>query len=41
MNITFGLFPPLPGKVPKKDRGRFFAQRALEALAGWKKEIKF
>ena len=41
MNITFGLFPPLPGKVPKKDRGRFFAQRALEALAGWKGEMGF
>jgi methylenetetrahydrofolate--tRNA-(uracil-5-)-methyltransferase len=41
MNITFGLFPPLPEKVPKKDRGRSFAQRALEALAGWKGEMGF
>jgi NAD(FAD)-utilizing enzyme possibly involved in translation len=41
MNINFGLFPPLPEKVPKKDRGRSFAQRALEALAGWKGEMGF
>jgi methylenetetrahydrofolate--tRNA-(uracil-5-)-methyltransferase len=41
MNITFGLFPPLSEKVPKKDRGRSFAQRSLEALAGWKGEMGF
>ena len=36
MNINFGLLPPLPGKVSKKDRGRHYAQRALEALKEWK-----
>ncbi len=36
MNITFGLFPLLPERVPRKDRGRHYAQRALEALREWK-----
>jgi methylenetetrahydrofolate--tRNA-(uracil-5-)-methyltransferase len=39
MNINFGLLPPLPGKVSKKDRGRHYAQRALEALKEWKKNF--
>ncbi|HNT56263.1 MAG TPA: hypothetical protein PKL99_00130, partial [Syntrophales bacterium] len=36
MNINFGLFPPLPGKVPKRLRGRSYADRALADLAAWK-----
>lgn len=36
MNVNFGLFPPLPGKVPKRDRGRHYAQRSLKALKNWK-----
>jgi methylenetetrahydrofolate--tRNA-(uracil-5-)-methyltransferase len=39
MNINFGLFPALPQKVPKKDRGQQYAQRALKALSEWKEEI--
>lgn len=35
MNVNFGLFPPLPGRVPKKGRGAAYAQRALEALEAW------
>lgn len=26
MNVTFGLFPPLPGRIPKKDRGALYAK---------------
>jgi methylenetetrahydrofolate--tRNA-(uracil-5-)-methyltransferase len=39
MNITFGLFPPLPGRIRKKERGLYYARRALEALASWQKRI--
>ncbi len=39
MNVTFGLFPPLPGRVRKKDRGTQYASRSLAALAAWQKEI--
>jgi len=35
MNVNFGLFPPLPGRTPKKLRGAAYAARALEALADW------
>jgi methylenetetrahydrofolate--tRNA-(uracil-5-)-methyltransferase len=39
MNVTFGLFPPLPGRIRKKDRGIQYASRSLEALASWQKRI--
>jgi len=39
MNINFGLFPALEKKVPRKDRGRAYAERALEALGRWKDDI--
>ncbi|MEW5949472.1 MAG: methylenetetrahydrofolate--tRNA-(uracil(54)-C(5))-methyltransferase (FADH(2)-oxidizing) TrmFO [Thermodesulfobacteriota bacterium] len=32
MNVNFGLFPPPAHKVPRRERGRFYAQRALTAL---------
>jgi methylenetetrahydrofolate--tRNA-(uracil-5-)-methyltransferase len=35
MNVNFGLFPPLAGRVPKKLRGEAYAARALAALAEW------
>jgi methylenetetrahydrofolate--tRNA-(uracil-5-)-methyltransferase len=35
MNINFGLFPPWEGRVPKKQRGTLYAQRALEDLKNW------
>jgi methylenetetrahydrofolate--tRNA-(uracil-5-)-methyltransferase len=35
MNVNFGLFPPLEGRIPKKLRGAAYAERALEALAAW------
>ncbi len=35
MNVNFGLFPPLSGRVPKKARKARFARRALAALEEW------
>lgn len=35
MNVNFGLFDPLPGRVPKKLRGSRYADRALKDLAYW------
>ena len=35
MNVNFGLFPPLEGKIPKKQRGVLMAQRALNDLKKW------
>jgi len=34
-NVTFGLFPPLPGRVPKPGRREAHAARARAALSGW------
>ncbi len=34
-NVTFGLFPPLEGKVHKKERKRAMAERALSSLDSW------
>ena len=39
MNVTFGLFPSLPGRIRKKDRGIQYARRSLEALASWQNRI--
>ncbi|MBM4301369.1 MAG: methylenetetrahydrofolate--tRNA-(uracil(54)-C(5))-methyltransferase (FADH(2)-oxidizing) TrmFO [Deltaproteobacteria bacterium] len=35
MNVNFGLFPPLLGRIPKKLRGAAYAERALQALEEW------
>ncbi len=35
MNVNFGLFSPLPGRIPKKLRGAAYADRALQALEEW------
>ena len=35
MNVNFGLFTPLPGRIPKKLRGAAYAERALLALEEW------
>ncbi|MGA9756518.1 MAG: methylenetetrahydrofolate--tRNA-(uracil(54)-C(5))-methyltransferase (FADH(2)-oxidizing) TrmFO [Desulfobaccales bacterium] len=37
MNVNFGLFSPLEGRIPKKLRGAAYAERALRALDGWLK----
>ncbi|MDY0302089.1 MAG: FAD-dependent oxidoreductase, partial [Trichlorobacter sp.] len=39
MNINYGLFPPLPGRVKKKERKQLLAERALQELDGWWHEI--
>jgi methylenetetrahydrofolate--tRNA-(uracil-5-)-methyltransferase len=39
MNVNFGLFPPLPGRIPKKHRGAAYAERALKDLTAWINEI--
>lgn len=36
MNVNYGLFPELPGKIKKKERRQKLAERALEALEVWK-----
>ncbi len=40
MNVAFGLFPPLSGRVRKKDRGLIYARRALAALTIWQRQIE-
>ncbi|PWG01245.1 methylenetetrahydrofolate--tRNA-(uracil(54)-C(5))-methyltransferase (FADH(2)-oxidizing) TrmFO [Sphingosinicella humi] len=35
MNVNFGLFPPIEGKVKKKDRKSAYTGRAREALSEW------
>ena len=35
MNVNFGLFSPLEGRIPKKLRGAAYAERALQALEAW------
>ena len=37
MNVNYGLFPELPGRVKKKEKRGLLAQRALEALEPWLK----
>jgi len=37
MNVNYGLFPPLEGKVKKKERRGRLAERALAELANWLK----
>jgi methylenetetrahydrofolate--tRNA-(uracil-5-)-methyltransferase len=39
MNINFGLFEPLQGKIRKKERGKQYAQRSLNDMASWKDVI--
>lgn len=36
MNVNYGLFPELPGRVKKKERRQKLAERALLALEDWK-----
>jgi methylenetetrahydrofolate--tRNA-(uracil-5-)-methyltransferase len=35
MNINFGLFPPVTGKVKKADRKRRYTDRARADLQQW------
>lgn len=35
MNVNFGLFPPLEGRVKKKERKAAMSRRALAHMTGW------
>ncbi|HPQ45403.1 MAG TPA: methylenetetrahydrofolate--tRNA-(uracil(54)-C(5))-methyltransferase (FADH(2)-oxidizing) TrmFO [Syntrophales bacterium] len=39
MNVNFGLFPSLESRVPKKMRGRYYAERSLNDLKVWKEKL--
>jgi methylenetetrahydrofolate--tRNA-(uracil-5-)-methyltransferase len=39
MNVAFGLFPPLPGRIAKKERGLHYARRAFSSLACWQERL--
>lgn len=39
MNVNYGLFSPLSGRVKKKEKRGRLAERALEKLEDWRKEI--
>jgi len=39
MNVNYGLFPELPGRVKKRERRGKLAERALEALDRWEKTL--
>jgi len=39
MNVNYGLFPPLEGRIKKKDRKPLMAERALVALDGWRQSL--
>jgi methylenetetrahydrofolate--tRNA-(uracil-5-)-methyltransferase len=39
MNVNYGLFPELPGRVKKKERRQKLAERALTALDDWKSQL--
>ena len=39
MNVNYGLFPELPGRVKKKERRAHLAERALAALDQWIDQI--
>ncbi|NVN89797.1 MAG: methylenetetrahydrofolate--tRNA-(uracil(54)-C(5))-methyltransferase (FADH(2)-oxidizing) TrmFO [Desulfuromonadales bacterium] len=40
MNVNYGLFPELGGRVKKKEKRGMLAERALLALDGWLKTIE-
>lgn len=40
MNINFGLFPPLAGKIRKDNRPQAYTSRALADLSGWLESSK-
>jgi methylenetetrahydrofolate--tRNA-(uracil-5-)-methyltransferase len=40
MNVNYGLFPELVGRVKKKEKRGLLAQRALEELDGWLKTVQ-
>ncbi|MBI5484857.1 MAG: methylenetetrahydrofolate--tRNA-(uracil(54)-C(5))-methyltransferase (FADH(2)-oxidizing) TrmFO [Deltaproteobacteria bacterium] len=39
MNVNYGLFPELPGRIKKKERRQKLAERALAALDEWNSDL--
>ena len=39
MNVNYGLFPELPGRVKKKEKRQKLAERALAALEEWREHL--
>jgi methylenetetrahydrofolate--tRNA-(uracil-5-)-methyltransferase len=39
MNVNYGLFPELPGRIKKKERRQKLAERALAALEEWRVKL--
>jgi methylenetetrahydrofolate--tRNA-(uracil-5-)-methyltransferase len=39
MNVNYGLFPDLPGRVKKKEKRQKLAERALAALDAWLEKL--
>jgi len=39
MNINFGLFPPLPGKIKGRGKRLLLAKRALKEMEAWRKRV--
>jgi methylenetetrahydrofolate--tRNA-(uracil-5-)-methyltransferase len=39
MNVNYGLFPEIPGKIKKKDRRQKLAERALADLDAWRENL--
>ena len=40
MNVNYGLFPAIAGKIKKKERRGMLAERALTEIDRWKEEVK-
>jgi methylenetetrahydrofolate--tRNA-(uracil-5-)-methyltransferase len=40
MNVNYGLFPEIPGKIKKKEKRGMLAERALTEIDTWKEEVK-
>jgi methylenetetrahydrofolate--tRNA-(uracil-5-)-methyltransferase len=40
MNVNYGLFPELPGRVHKKERRQRLAERALADLGDWQESLQ-
>jgi methylenetetrahydrofolate--tRNA-(uracil-5-)-methyltransferase len=36
MNVNYGLFPEIPGRIKKAERRRLMAERALQDLEAWR-----
>jgi folate-dependent tRNA-U54 methylase TrmFO/GidA len=39
MNVNFGLMDPPTQRIPKREKKKFLAQRALRDISAWKAEI--